>query len=119
MGFGLRIKDAITPKGQVVAIIPMEESLDATVTLEVRRRIQQIMDFGYNNLILNLSQVVSFDSSGIGILVSTLKRCRLANGHMAICCVPEPVQLALEIASMEQILVIFADEQAAIANFPH
>jgi len=119
MGFGLRIRDAITPRGQKVAIVPMERALDATVTLEVRRQIQQIMDFGYNNLILNISQVVSFDSSGIGILVSTLKRCRMANGHMAICCVPEPVQLALEIASMDQILAIFADEAEAIAKFPH
>jgi len=97
----------------------MEEALDATVILEMRRQIQQIMDFGYNNLILNLSQVTSFDSSGIGILVSTLKLCRLAQGHMAICCVPDPVQLALEISSMDQIFAIFADEQEAITQFPH
>jgi anti-sigma B factor antagonist len=119
MGFALRVRDAVTPKGQRVAIVPMEPTLDATVTLEVRRQIQQIMDFGYNNLLLNLSQVTRFDSSGIGVLVSTLKRCRLASGHMAICSVPESVKLALEIASIDQILAIFPNEEQAIANFPH
>ncbi len=119
MGFGLRIRDAITPRGQKVAIVPMEEILDATVTLEVRHQIQQIMNFGYTNLLLNLAQVTRFDSSGIGVLVSTMKRCRLAKGHMAVCSLPPLVQLALEIASMDQILPIFANEEEAIANFPH
>jgi anti-sigma B factor antagonist len=114
----MRIRDAITPKGQKVAIIPMDAVLDSTVTLEVRRQIQQIMDFGYSNLILNMSEVNSFDSSGIGVLVSILKRCRLARGNMAICEVPDLVQLSLEIASMEQILHIFGTEAEAIVNFP-
>lgn len=114
----MRIRDAVSPRGQILAIIPMEPVLDSTVTLEVRRQIQQIMEFGYQNLILDLSQVNSFDSAGIGILVSTLKRCRMAKGNLAVCNVPEMVMLALEISSIEQILPIFATEAEAIANFP-
>lgn len=114
----MRIRDAVTPKGQVVAIVPMDAVLDATVTLEVRRQIQQVMDFGYHNLILNLSAVNSFDSSGIGVLISTVKRCKLAHGNMVICEVPQLVQLALEIASINHILLIFPTEAEAIANFP-
>ena len=114
----MRIRDAVTPQGQLLAIIPMEPVLDSTVTLEVRRQLQQIMDFGYHNLVLDMSQVNSFDSAGIGVLVSTLKRCRMAKGNLALCHVPEMVQLALEIASIEQILPIFKTEAEAIANFP-
>lgn len=118
MSFELKIRDAITPQGQRLAIIPIEGRLDSMVTMTVRNKIQQIVDFGYPNLLLDLSQVTSFDSSGIGVLVSTMRKCKAAGGHMAIFGLPDVVTIALEACGMELLFPSFSNEENAIENFP-
>ncbi|WP_019498811.1 STAS domain-containing protein [Pseudanabaena sp. PCC 6802] len=118
MSFELKIRDAITPQGQRLAIVPIAGRLDSIVTMDVRNKIQQIVDFGYPNLLLNLGQVTSFDSSGIGVLVSTMRKCKAAGGYMAICRSPDVVTIALEACGMEPLFPSFDDEETAIANFP-
>jgi anti-sigma B factor antagonist len=118
MSFELKIRDAITPQGQRLAIVPIEGRLDSIVTMDVRSKIQQIVDFGYPNLLLDLSQVTSFDSSGIGVLVSTMRKCKAAGGCMAICRSPDVVTIALEACGMVPLFPSFSDEETAIAHFP-
>jgi anti-sigma B factor antagonist len=118
MSFELKIRDAITPQGQRLAIVPIEGRLDTLVNMDVRNKIQQIVDFGYPNLLLDLDRVTSFDSSGISVLVSTMRKCKAAGGRMAICKPPDMVTIALEACGMVPLFPNFTDEETAIANFP-
>jgi anti-sigma B factor antagonist len=118
MSFELKIRDAITPQGQRLAIIPIEGRLDTLVTMDVRNKIQQVVDFGYPNLLLDLSQVTSFDSSGIGVLVSSLRKCKASGGQLALFGLPDVVTIALEACGMQQLFPSFPDEETAIALFP-
>jgi anti-sigma B factor antagonist len=118
MSFDLKIRDAITPQGQRLAIVPIEGRLDSIVNMDVRNKIQQIVDFGYPNLLLDLHQITSFDSSGIGVLVSTMRKCKAAGGRMAMFGLPDVVTIALEACGMVPLFPSFPDEETAITNFP-
>ena len=40
------------------------------------------------NVVLNVAQVTSLDSAGVGVLVRFLHRTRNASGDLKLCCVP-------------------------------
>ncbi|MFS8879805.1 STAS domain-containing protein [Synechococcus sp. H55.11] len=117
MDFKLRIRTAETPQGQQLAIVPLEGRFDAKVASEVRQLLQQVLDFGYHNLLIDMSAVTFMDSSGLGVLISSLRKCRTAGGNLSLCCVPESVALVLSLTSMEKVLTCFDDLETAIANF--
>ena len=117
MDFKLRIRTAETPQGQKLAIVPLEGRFDAKAASEVRQLLQQVMDFGYHNLLIDMSAVTFMDSSGLGVLISALRKCRAAGGNLSLCCLPESVALVLRLTSMEKVLTCFDDLETGIANF--
>jgi anti-sigma B factor antagonist len=117
MDFKLRIRTAETPQGQKLAIVPLEGRFDAKAASEVRQLLQQVLDFGYHNLLIDMSAVTFMDSSGLGVLISALRKCRAAGGNLSLCCVPESVSLVLSLTSMEKVLTCFDDLETGIANF--
>ncbi|MFS8867862.1 STAS domain-containing protein [Synechococcus sp. H65.1] len=117
MDLKLRIRTAKTPQGQELAIVPLEGRFDARAASEVRQLLQQVLDFGYHNLLIDMSAVTFMDSSGLGVLISALRKCRAAGGNLSLCCVPESVALVLRLTSMEKVLTCFDDLETAVANF--
>ncbi|MGY2709872.1 STAS domain-containing protein [Thermostichus sp. MS-CIW-28] len=117
MDFKLRIRTAETPQGQKLAIVPLEGRFDAKAASEVRQLLQQVLDFGYPNMLIDMSSVTFMDSSGLGVLISALRKCRAAGGNISLCCVPESVALVLNLTSMEKVLTCFSGLETGIANF--
>jgi anti-sigma B factor antagonist len=118
MNFKLRIRTAETPQGQKLAIVPLEGRFDAKAASEARQVLQQVLDFGYTNLLIDMSAVTFMDSSGLGVLISALRKCRAAGGNLGLCGVPESVALVLRLTSMEKVLTCFDNLETGIANFP-
>jgi anti-sigma B factor antagonist len=118
MDLKARIRDARTPQGHKLAIVPIEGRFDAKAASEARQMLQQVMDFGYPNLLLDMGSVTFMDSSGLGVLISALRKCRSAGGNLCICRVPDNVALVLNLTSMERVIVTFADVQSGIDRFP-
>jgi anti-anti-sigma factor len=67
-------------------------------------------------LILNLSQVPYMDSSGIAVLVELLSRVRRAGGKVFLTNLQPRVQSILQIARLDTIFIVTADEAAALAR---
>ncbi len=118
MDFQVRVRNTLTPKGDKLAVIPLEGRFSAQAASEVRQTLKQVIDFGYPNLLIDLAQVTFMDSTGLGVLVSTLHKCRAAGGTLCLCNVPEAVSMVLEIASMEQVLLTFSSVKAGVMQFP-
>ncbi len=117
MDFKPRIRTTETPQGQKLAVVPLEGRFDAKAASEARQLLQQVLDFGYHNLLIDMSAVTFMDSSGLGVLISALRKCRAAGGNLSLCSVPESVALVLNLTSMEKVLTCFSDLQTGIANF--
>jgi len=100
-----------------LAIVIPGNHFDSTVSYDLRNQLHQVVDFGYPNLLLDMSPIRSFDSSGIGLLVSVARRCRDQRGSLALFALPEIVIVALETASLLSMFRIFPDEATAIQQF--
>ena len=65
-------------------------------------------------LVLNLGQVPYMDSSGIAVLVELLSRLRRAGGKVFLTNLQSRVQSILQIARLDTIFIVTADEAAAL-----
>ncbi len=114
----VKIRNAVTPTGQKVAILPITGRFDAKAASETRQLLQQVVGFGYPNLLLNMSKVTFMDSSGLGVLVSAMRKCRTAGGTLCLCEVPIDVQMVLSLTSMTNVFQCFDSEEVGITHFP-
>src|SRR4051812_37999649 len=64
----------VTKNGGVTVVAPEGPRLDAEVAGDLRAMLLQLIDSGDRQLILDLPSVTFIDSSGLGALVSALKR---------------------------------------------
>ncbi|HAN47169.1 MAG TPA: anti-sigma factor antagonist [Cyanobacteria bacterium UBA8156] len=113
----LKIRDAVSPSGVKLVIVTPGNHFDSTVSYDLRTQLHQVVDFGYANLLMDMAPIRSFDSSGIGLLVSVARRCRDQRGTLALFALPEIVVVALETASLLSMFHIFPDEATALQQF--
>ena len=85
----------------------LEQRLDALSSAAFRQRLMECVDGGCNRLVLDLSRTTFVDSSGLGVLVATLRR--LAGpGSLVLRGVTPPVERTLRLARLDRILVVEA-----------
>jgi anti-sigma B factor antagonist len=114
----LEFQPATTPQGQKLAIVKLEGNLDVTAAGQVRRRLYAVIAQGYPNLLLDVEAVGLVDSSGLGVLVSALHRCRTLSGTLCLCQAPESLRMVLDLTSMQKALICFPTLDEGIQQFP-
>ncbi len=114
----LAVRQLETAQGQRVAVVPLPGRVDAAAASELRGTLQQVIEFGYPSLLVDLSAVTLLDSSGLGVLISALRKCKAAQGTLCLLAPSVSALQAIEAVSMDRVFTIFADESIAIANFP-
>ncbi|WP_196259920.1 STAS domain-containing protein [Pelagibacterium limicola] len=90
-----------------------EESLTASNAASFRARLSELAEGGRTRLILDLANVRYVDSSGLGALVSLLKRIGV-KGELALCAVAPAVMSVLTLTRMDKVFSIYADRGAAV-----
>jgi len=71
----------------------------------------------HKKLLLNLGNVSSFDSTGIGVLVSAYATASAAGGTMKLCCLSKRVKDVLLITKLYTVFEIYDDEPAGLQSF--
>lgn len=67
-----------------VVSIQLRDRIDAFNSPELRHHIEAAQAEGGDNLVIDLSEVTFFDSAALAVLVSALKRSRLAGGDVVL-----------------------------------
>ena len=68
-------------------------------------------------LLLNLSGVTYISSSGLGAIVSLMKKIAAKEGGMKICCLRPDVREVFEVMQLDRIIPVVDTEQEALAQF--
>ena len=89
---------------------------DATVLLH--DKINSLIQQGRKNIVLNLADVVSVDSGGLGELVRALTTMQKHGGSLKVANLPKRVQDLLVMTRLVTVFETFEDEGAAIKSFP-
>lgn len=61
---------------------------------------------GVTNIVVNLGLVEFLDSSGLGVLIGALKRCKEGGGTLALAAPRRPVQKVLTITGLDKVFPI-------------
>jgi anti-sigma B factor antagonist len=113
------MKYTIDKKEQYVIFTPMEEKLDSLLAPVLKSELLTIHAEGFNNLVLDMSQVKYVDSSGLSaLLVGDREFGR--NGIFLISGVQDHVMKLLKISMLDKKLNLVANlEEASEAIFMH
>ena len=93
-----------------------EQRIDAANSPSLRKELVGLIEAGTSQLVLDLRDVRFVDSSGLGMMVTLLKRAGIRGG-VALCHMQAPVAATFRLARMDRVFPIFADVPAALASF--
>ena len=97
----------------VLVVIPLEKQIDASSAIDFKEKMTEWINDGNNKIVLNLSHVDFVDSSGLGAILSNLKRLG-TDGDLYVCCIKEAVMNLFKLTRMNRILKIFSSQDEAV-----
>ena len=98
-----------------VTILDLDGRLVAGVgDQELREVMRRLLADGRDRILVNLGNVVSMDSSGIGELVSSWKHARELGGTVAILRPGDRVRHTLHLSQILPLLQVYEDEKTAV-----
>jgi len=101
--------------GDVLIVQPMQQRLDAQEAGGFKAHMGKHMSEGHTKIVLDLSRVEFIDSSGLGVMVSSLKMLR-GNGSLSLCGIRETIMTMFKLTRMDRVFPIFATAEEAIAS---
>jgi anti-sigma B factor antagonist len=93
-----------------------EERLDAHNSPELREYVLKMLAEGHTRFIVDLSQVLFVDSSGLGVLLSGYKNVSLQSGRFSLAGLHPRVQSMFELTRLNQVFEIFANLDEAMEH---
>ena len=85
--------------------------------LALRQRLQNLLDAGRHNVILNLKDVSNIDTTGLGTLVSWALRFRESGGKLVLLNLGESQARLPDTLKLNAVFETYQDEAAAVNSF--
>lgn len=104
-----------TKNGDVLIVKPLEKRIDAATATEFKEKMSNWIGAGNKRIVLNLTEVDFIDSSGLGAIVSSLKKIG-TEGDLVICAVKETVMSLFRLTRMNRVFDIFPSEGEAVRS---
>ncbi len=105
----------------VMVITPKGGHLDASNREEFRASLEaaaaDAATAGIKSLILDLMNVRFVDSSGLGVIMTALRRIREADGDMVACNIMKPVKILFDLVRLDRVMSVYGDRATAIASY--
>jgi anti-sigma B factor antagonist len=99
--------------GPALVVRPREKRLDARKASEFKETLGRMIEQGHRRIVLNLATVDFVDSSGLGAIVSSLKKLG-PGGDLVICEVAENVGEMFKLTRMDRVFRIFSTEAEGV-----
>ena len=84
---------------------------------QLREVISNAVNSGKNNILLDLSKVTTFDSSGIGELVGSYTTVTNRGGRLKLLHLPAKLNELLHVTQLITVFEVYDDEAEAVASF--
>lgn len=103
-----------------VLLIEVKGRVDSTTADKLGQELNDAIDAGKNQVVLDLSQVEYMSSAGLRELVSALKRIQrgaVRGGDLRLAALSDRVQEVLELAGLDEIFKIYETQVEAVGSF--
>ncbi|WP_448630333.1 STAS domain-containing protein [Cellulomonas soli] len=85
------------------AVVMVSGEIDVSSADALRDGLRALVDEGRTDLVVDLSGVSFMDSTGLGVLVGTLKRVRLAGGRLELVVAGDRLGRLFELTALDQV----------------
>ena len=100
-----------------VVVIEVPGRMDASVADSFRHQVNQLVDDGRHKLVMDFSNTVFMDSSGLGAIVSRIAATRSSGGDVRLASLSPFVQQLLETTNLDKVLKCFDDVDKAVQSY--
>jgi anti-sigma B factor antagonist len=87
-------------------VLAVRGEIDAYTSPRLRERLTQLMDEGHYRVVVDLEAVEFMDSTGLGVLVSCLKRTKEHQGELALVCTAPQILRVLSITGLDKVFTV-------------
>lgn len=108
------IKVNTRPSGDKAHLVEVQGEIDVYTSPRVKETINELIEKGKYNLIINLEGVRYIDSTGLGVLIGALKKVREHQGRILLICTNPQIKKIFNITGLVKIFEIFKSEDEAI-----
>lgn len=109
--------DIETQEMKRVDLITVEGRVDSNTSPELEKALEERMQGGRYNLVLDLSGVTYMSSAGLRALVSALRSCKKKNGNVVIATPSERVAEVLSLAGLDALFTSYDNITEAVGSF--
>lgn len=99
-----------------LTVIAVKGEVDLYTAPSLKERIADLVSGGKTKLAVELAGVEFMDSTGLGVLIGALKRCREAGGSLSLVAPREPVIKVLSITGLDKVFPIHDDVERAASS---
>jgi anti-sigma B factor antagonist len=97
-------------------IVSVAGEIHVSTAPEFSGLLTALIEAGRTRLVLDLTDVVFIDSTGLSVLLNALRRVTRAGGGMSVVCTNPTVLRLFEITRLDSTFAIHADVEAALAQ---
>lgn len=91
--------------------------LDAYASNEIETKLNSLIDTAKVKLVVSFEKLDYISSSGLRVLLATLKKVRKQNGDIRLACLKPQVKEVFDMAGFSQLFTIVDVEQTAVDSF--
>ncbi len=108
--------DVTVRKVDSTAVVAVAGEIDVYTSPLLQERLVEVLRDGFPSIVLDLSAVTFLDSTGLGVLITGLKRCRSAEGDLVLVTAQPNVLKVLEITGLNDVFQVHDSVDDAIAT---
>jgi anti-sigma B factor antagonist len=97
-------------------VLDAKGEIDLYTAPRLKEQVAELAAGGSPRVAVNLEGVEFMDSTGLGVLISGLKRCREAGGDLALVAPREPVRKVLSITGLDRVFPIHDSVEQATSG---
>ncbi len=98
------------------ALLTIKGEVDLYTAPKLKDRLLALSEGGTSSIAVDLEAVEFMDSTGLGVLIGALKRCREAGGTLALVAPREPVVKVLAITGLDKVFPVHPTVEDAQAS---
>jgi anti-sigma B factor antagonist len=98
---------------EAIIIRPLEKRLDSYMAEEFKNHMKSIVQNGYQQIVLDMSDVEFVDSSGLGAIIATMIALR-PQGRLMVCNVRYNVLSLFRLTRMDRVIPVMNNAEEAL-----
>ena len=97
-------------------IVSLHGRIEADIAPALRKELISMIDSGRSRVVMDLAQVDFIDSSGLSLLITSLKKAAECGGDVVLLGASDAVKSLLNLTHLHKVFRIYDSQEAAVAS---